>query len=159
MATNATDTLRHATLEDIPYIIKMGQNLYKDAGKTYQAFEVDLPRTKEMLEKFIIEGQENFLVLISHDKGTPVGAVAGYVFQPLFSRQRIATEVLLWLEPEYRTTQRGNELLDAYEYWAKLVGASLAQYGLLSSADPRLGKLYERRGAYPAEVTYYKELK
>lgn len=151
-----TKTLRHASLDDVPKLMEMGRTLYTDSS--YSLFGLDPARAQQMLEKFIIEGQEQFLVLISHDEGRSVGALAAYAFSPLFSSDKVATEVLLWLDPEYRTGHRGNELLDAYEYWAKLVGCRAAQYGLLSSADPRLARLYERRGAKETERVYLKEL-
>lgn len=151
-----TATLRHASLDDIPDLIKMGKILYE--GSSYANLRLDESRIRMMLEKFIIEGTENFLVLISHDNGKPVGSLVAYAFQPLFSSEKMATEVLLWLEPDYRTTQRGKELLDAYEYWAKLIGCTAVQYGLLSTADPRLAKFYERRGAEEIEKVYVRRL-
>ena len=151
-----TETLKQASLDDVPAIMAMGEKLYKDS--VYQNMKLDLVRARQMLEKFIIEGAEDYMVVLSHDNGKPVGVIAAYVFTPLFSSDKVATEVLLWLEPEYRTTQRGKELMDAYEYWAKLVGAKLVQYGLLSTADPRLGLFYKRRGAFEAENVYYKEI-
>lgn len=157
MTEKQTNTLRHANLDDIPAILEMAKDLYETS--VYKTIKVDYARGRQMLEQFIVEGNENFLVMLSHDEGTPVGVIAAYVFKPLFSQERIATEVLLWLKPEYRTTQRGKELLDAYEYWAKLVGASFVQYGMLSSADPRLARFYERRGASEIEKVYYKDLR
>lgn len=149
-------TLRHATLDDVPVIVEMARTLY--ASSVYSEISIDTAKVRQMLEKFIVEGQQNFLVVLSHDEGKPVGVLAAYAFQPLFSNDKIATEVLLWLEPEHRNTKRGKELLDAYEYWAKLIGVKVVQYGLLSSADPRLASFYERRGAFSAENIYYKKV-
>lgn len=148
-------TLRHATLNDIPVLLEMGEKLYR--GSSYSFARLQPSRAREALEKFIIEGQENYLVLLSLADDKPVGVLAAYAFAPLFSDEKIGTEVLLWMEPEYRTPQRGKELLDAYEYWAKLVGCVGVQYGLLASADQRLGKFYERRGAEDVEHVYVKK--
>lgn len=157
MEEKQTNTLRHAGLNDVPAIVEMGRKLYE--GSVYSTVKADYTRSREMIEKFIIEGNQNFLVMLSHDEGKPVGVIAAYAFQPLFSSERIATESLLWLEPEYRTSKRGNELLDAYEYWAKLIGVSVVQYGLLASADPRLGDFYRRRGCVEVERVFYKDLR
>lgn len=157
MVEAQTPTLRHASLDDVPKILQMSKDLYESSS--YKRIAVDYTHARVMLEKFIIEGNKDFLVMLSHDNGKPVGVIAAYVFQPLFSSEKVATEVLLWLEPEYRTPSRAKELLDAYEYWAKLVGAAVAQYGLMSSADPRLSKFYERRGAEEVERVYYKDLR
>lgn len=144
--------LRHATLDDVPRLLEIGKVLYE--GSSYENILADYDRARTMLERFIIEGQENFLVLVSHDEGNPVGVLAAYAFTPLFSTEKVATEVFLYLEPEFRSSQRGNELLDGYEYWAKLIGCRAIQYGLLASADQRLKKLYEHRGAVKTEEVY-----
>lgn len=157
MAEKQTDTLRHAGLDDIPAIIEMAKTLYE--GSTYSTMRLDLTRGVAFLEKFIIEGNENFLVMLSHDNGKPVGVIAAHAFTPLFSSEKIAAEVLFWLDPAYRTSDRGKELTLAYEYWAKLIGVSICQYGLLSSADQRLAKFYERNGAVEAERVFYKDIR
>jgi GNAT superfamily N-acetyltransferase len=157
MTEKSTETLRHATLGDVDAILDMAKRLYE--GSVYETISVDYVRARQMLERFIIEGNKEFLVMLSHDKGKPVGVIAAYAFQPLFSSEKVATECLLWLEPEYRTSARGKELLDAYEYWAKLIGVSVVQYGLLASADPRLAAFYNRRGAVEVEKVYYKDLR
>src|SRR5690554_5026836 len=136
-------SVRIATLNDVPKIMEMAETLYKQS--TYSYIDIDLSKARESIEKFIVENGKEYMVLVSYDGDEVVGVLAAYAFSPLFSKDKIAVEALLWLEPDYRTNARGNDLLDAYEYWAKLVGCKILQYGLLASADPRLGKLYERR--------------
>lgn len=152
-----TPTLKHAGLDDIPSILEMAKKLYR--GSSYERLSLDLDRARQELERFIISGKKDFMVVLSHDEGKPVGVIAAYAFTPLFSREKVAVEALLWLDPEYRTSSRGKELLAAYEYWAKLVGVSIVQYGLLSTADPRMALLYERNGCIEAEKIFYKDIR
>lgn len=152
-----TPTLRHAGLDDIPAILDMAKKLYK--GSPYEALNLDLGRAREELERFIISGKRDFMVVLSHDEGRPVGVIAAYAFKPLFSNEKVAVESLLYLEDDYRTSRRGKELLSAYEYWAKLVGVSVVQYGLLSSADPRMADLYVKQGCKEIERIYYKDIR
>lgn len=149
-------TLRHAGMKDIPYVIEFGKKIWYESP--YARFTVDEKATREQIERFIIEGQEDYLVLLSHDEGKPVGTLVAYAFKPLFSSDKAAVEVCWWLEPEYRTSKRAIEMMDAYEYWAKLVGCKVVQYGLLTSSPQRMTKLYEKRGAKLAETVYHKEL-
>lgn len=153
----ATKTLKIAGLNDIPAILEMAKKLYE--GSPYAALALDLVQAREQLEKFIIKGGQDYLVVLSHDEGKPVGVVAAYAFRPMFSSEKVAVESLLWLEPEYRNGRRGKELIEAYEYWAKLVGVSIVQYGLLSSADPRMEAFYKRIGATEAERIFYKDIR
>lgn len=149
-------SVRLAGLSDIPKILDMAKRLYSDS--TYSVLSFDLNKAREGIEKFIVENGKEFMVIVSYEGDTIVGALAAYSFQPLFSNDRVAVETLMWLEPDHRTSVRGNDLLDAYEYWAKAAGCKIAQYGLLSSADQRLSKLYERRGCSYGESVYFKIL-
>lgn len=149
-------TLRHATLADVPILVDHAYKLYQQSTYSYVSWDRD--RAQQMIEKAIVEGGKDFLVLLSYDGDKIVGGVMAYAFEPLFSRERVAVESYLWLDEEFRTSRRGSELLDAYEYWCKLVNVKIAQVGLLASADPRMAKFYERRGYRVGETVYYKEL-
>lgn len=149
-------TLRLATLNDVPWIVSHAQKQF--SSSKYANMDVDLSKAQQMIEKFIIEGKDEYLVLISHQEGTPVGCLAAYAFAPIFSTRRIAVEVCFFIEDEFRKSKRGFELMDAYEYWSKLVGCKSCQYGLLESSPERMKELYERRGAYATETVYMKDL-
>lgn len=150
-----TETLRLASLDDIPYLMELAKTQYETSG--WDLIPVDYEKGRAMFEKFIIEGQKDALVLISHDKGKAVGVLAAYAFVPIFSQAKIAVECLWYLEPEYRG-RRGAEMKQAYEYWAKLVGASFCQYGVLSTSPDSLEKMYLRDGMKLSEKVYIKKL-
>jgi GNAT superfamily N-acetyltransferase len=149
-------TLRFATLNDVPWIVSHAQEQFSQSK--YANLEVDIIKSQQMMEKFIIEGKDEYLVLISHEEGRPVGVIAAYAFAPIFSTRRIAVEVCFFIEEPYRQSKRGVGLMEAYEYWAKLVGCKTCQYGLLESSPERMKELYERRGAYATETIYMKDL-
>lgn len=151
------ETLKLASLNDIPEIMGLAERLYDESP--YGIFKLDRAKVRQNLEKFIIEGSPNHLVLVSHDAGKPVGVLAAYAYEPLFSKERCSIEVLWYLTPEYRTQgRRGVEMMEAYEYWAKLVGVSVVHYGLLETGDERQARLYERHGMTQIERTYQKVL-
>lgn len=149
-------TLRHATLDDIPWIIAEATKEFKDSP--YLDFGVDQRKARQLLEKLIVEGQEKGIVILSHDNGEPVGCLAAYSFSPLFSLNKIATECLWFLNENQRQTSRGLDMMKAYEYWAKLVGCTHVQYGLLNTSPARMSKLYDRTGAKMTEQIYTKRL-
>jgi hypothetical protein len=149
-------TLRHATLDDIPWIITEASKEFQESP--YIEFGVNRAKARQLLEKLIIEGQENGVVLLSYDGSKIVGCLAAYAFSPLFSTNRIATECLWFLSEEYRKTARGLDMMKAYEYWAKLVGCTHVQYGLLSTSPERMKSLYDRTGAKMTEQIFTKRL-
>lgn len=150
-----TETLRLAGLDDIPYLMDLAKTLYETSG--WDMIPVDYTKGRAMFEKFIVEGHKDALVLISHDKGKPVGVLAAYAFTPIFSQAKVAVECLWYLEPEHRG-RRGVEMKKAYEYWANLVGASFVQYGVLGTSPEGLEKLYQRDGMTLSEKVYIKKI-
>ena len=149
-------TLRHARLEDVPELMKLGEKLFKDSPM--ETMKMSPEKIRAQLEKAIISGQKDFLVLVSYDGDKVVGVLAAYAFEPVFTDTRIACEVFWYLDPEYRKGSRGLDMMKAYEYWAKLVGCKVAQYGWLVSSPEKMKTLYARTGAKLAEHVYYKEL-
>ena len=150
-----TQTLRHATLEDVPMMLEMGEELF--TGSSYSTLTLDKAKARENLEKFVIEGGTEYLCLLSlGDTGEPVGIIAAYAFTPLFSSQKVAVEVLWYLKEEYRKSRRGREMMEAYEYWAKMVGCTTVQYGFLETSPKGMVKMYERYGCVKTETVYSK---
>ena len=149
-------TLRLATLEDIPDLLRLAKEL--ESGSPMERLSVDYEKVRMNLEKAIISNQTEWLALVSHVEGKPVGVLFAYCFEPIFSSQKLAVEVLWYLEPEHRKGRRGIDMMKAYEYWAKLVGCNVVQYGWMVNSPEGMKKMYERTGAELSEMTYYKEL-
>lgn len=149
-------TLRHARLSDLPELLELAKSL--TAGSPMEALSVDYEKARAGIEKAIISDQKDWLALVSHVDDKPVGVLVAYCFEPIFSTTKLAVEVFWYLDPEYRSGRRGIEMMQAYEYWAKLVGCKVVQYGWLVSSPEGMKKLYERSGAQLAEHVYYKTL-
>jgi len=149
-------SLRHARLDDVPELIELAKKL--SAGSPMEALAVDYEKSRAAIEKAIISDQRDWLALVSHVDDKPVGVLVAYCFEPIFSSTKLAVEVFWYLDPEYRSGRRGIEMMQAYEYWARLVGCKVVQYGWLVSSPEGMKKLYERTGAELAEHVYYKPL-
>lgn len=149
-------TLRLGTLDDVPELIELAKKLVKDSP--IEALHYDIGKIRQSLERFIISDPKEHLCLISHHEGKIVGVLCAYAFIPIFSLERLAAEVLWYLEPEYRKGRRGLDMMKGYEYWAKLVGCKSVQYGWMNSSPESMKKIYALTGVKLAEEVYYKEL-
>lgn len=149
-------TLRFAGLNDIDAILDLAKELYKDSP--YSPLSVNPVKVRATLEKIIVESKGEYVILLSVDGQEIVGVLVGYVYSPVFSDDRIAIEMLWYLKPEHRSGNRGVDMMDAYEYWAKGVGAKVIQYGYLSSSPEGMLKLYRRRGFELSEQIFQKVL-
>lgn len=148
-------TLRYATLKDVDSILDMARELMKEGP---YPDEFDEKYIRKIIEQFIITDNSKQILVVSVDEDRVVGVLAAYHFRPLFTPKRMAVEPLMYLHPDYRTSKRGAELLDAFEYWAKRAGARSVQLGRLVATDPRIQALYKRRGYKVTEEVYFKEL-
>jgi GNAT superfamily N-acetyltransferase len=88
-----------------------------------------------------------------------VGMVAGTAQEFLFSDDKIAGELVWWVDPEYRRGSYGRDLHDAFEYWADKVGCKVITMALLEDqkAD-KVARLYERKGYRQAERAFIKTI-
>jgi GNAT superfamily N-acetyltransferase len=147
-------TIRLGTLEDIPALLDLGEQLYKESP--YKG-TIDRRKMRAHLERAVIE-KGQYLVLISYDGDKVVGGLVAYAYQPVFSNDWIAIEVFLYVEKNYRASTRGVDLVEAFEYWGKATGCQAVQFGVLTGFPKALEKLYERRGGEMTERLYTKVL-
>lgn len=118
---------------------------------------------KEKGEKFlkeIIEGSLlNGVILVGLKDRLPIGFLVGAANQPVFSSDKIATELGWWVEPEYRKTRSSYLLYQAYEDWAVRTGCSHVHGAFLPGSSPELDEFYKRRGYVQVESSYLKRIK
>lgn len=147
-------TLRMARLNDIPELLEMGKRLVNEGPMKKIGFQES--KARRMLEQAIIAPDNEWLALVSHKEDKPVGVLVAYCMQPVFSDEKVAVECFWWLEPDHRSGRRGLDMMEAYEYWAKLIGCKVVQYGWLISSPEKMKLLYDRIGAEKSEEVYYK---
>jgi len=83
------------------------------------------------------------------------GMLVGMLSEFIYGDCLIATELAWWVDPEYRGTSEGKELLTSFEGWAKDKGC---KYITMISLDEGLGKYYEKCGYLLTERSYMREL-
>lgn len=64
--------------------------------------------------------QEHILFVATHNDGTPVGFVAGYIIPHMFNPEiSVLAETFWWVQPEYRGTRAGLMLLNELVAYGK----------------------------------------
>lgn len=119
---------------------------------------------KEGVELFLNMDQNSFVTILLQYKDEPVGILAANKINNFPFAYTMATELLWWVEPEHRKGIIPFKMVEAYEYWAKLVGCS---YVCLSFVDKfktrnrtKLKNYYKKNLGYRLfEESYMKELK
>ena len=141
--------IRVASIDDLELLVSMGKK-FLDAS----------PYAKLSDDAFIMQYASEFLsnpdplkhvALLYDDQGVIGGKAERFPWGHVFR----AYELMWWVEPEARSKGVGQELIEAFEYWAKQVGCKeIVMVGL----DDRTCQFYEKNGYSLYERGYVKEL-
>jgi GNAT superfamily N-acetyltransferase len=143
--------LRIATVEDFDIVYDMclkfvNQTIYKK----FMNEEVFKP----LVESFIQDPKGERIGIIALDDGKPVGMIGGAITLFIFGGIRMCQEIAWWVEPEYRQSGVGKELVKALEYWANKMDCKFVTMSALDKEH--LPKFYEKLGYSFAEISYMK---
>lgn len=144
-------TLKLATPEDFPDILRMSKAFAE--ASPYKDFPMTEEKITELILTLLRDKNKTLIVLYLQD-GKPVGMIAGMSSEMIFSREIIASEVIWWVDPEFRGGRRSLALKEAYEYWAKRIGAKYIQMANLN--DDKIERYYQRTGYTLTEKAYLK---
>jgi hypothetical protein len=147
--------LRIATIDDFDQVKRMALNFYR--ASPYSNIKIDDGTVDDTIRTLILNSGAERTVILSLHNDNPVGIIAGTVQPFLFNKDRVASELMWWMDEEHRKGRKSLQLLNAFEYWAKSVAK--CDMILLSTIDSlqsdRIGRVYEKRGYRPAENNYY----
>lgn len=148
--------LRIADGNDIPELKRMALNF--KAHSPYKDFPVDEDKIQEFLGKIIEAAPKDAIILMAIVDDKPVGMLVGLSAEFIFSRDKYASELAWWVDPEFRGSA-GKELQEAFAYWAKKVGCKYLSMALLENEDAKkIKKIYKKLGLVPAEQTWIREI-
>lgn len=145
-------TLKIATEDDVPSILVMMEKFYKASPYSDVKYEEQgvLSTIFSIMSDIV-----NSVIILALDDGVPVGVIAGTSCKSLFSFEKIAAELVWWVEDSHRNTRAGYKLLEAFEYWAfnviKATGLSMVYL-----ENSNLDRLYSKRGYSKMESSYMK---
>lgn len=137
---------RPAELRDIPVLIEMGRKFHSVSG--YDDVPYDEATMVDLFFELIRVGG----LFVVGEK--PVGMIGGIAFPVFFNRGRLMAQELFWWS---ESAGAGKALLNAFEAWAKDVGAERVLMMSLDALEGgRVGEILKRRGYLPAESNYMK---
>jgi len=148
--------LNLATEKDIPELVRMSY-LFHIEGP-YKEEEYYPEEVSNLLHTLIQSPVSTVIVSLVDDK--TVGFIAGTVMKNFTNTEKTAAELAWWVDHDYRGTQAGVRLREAFEFWAKRIqGAKFSSMGILSGMNEKvLDRYYRRNGYTKAETVYKKEL-
>ena len=150
-------SVRLGTISDIPLLLRYIEKFH--GMSPFRSLSFD-PKKTEVFLKSVIEGHlVDFVCLIALSDEEPIGFLVGAANQPVFSSERIATELGWFIDKESRGSRASMLIYAAYEDWARRVGCSGIQSAYIPGVSPELDKFYNKRGYVHVESSYFKDLK
>jgi GNAT superfamily N-acetyltransferase len=136
--------LRDATLDDVPALLALGQRMHAESPR-FSLIEFDSDRLQMTLEQ-ILAAPGGFLMVGEHDSAI-AGVMVALATQHWCSRDIVASEMALFVEPEFRGSMLGARLIRRYVTWARALGARLVTAGISTGVHvEETARLYEAVG-------------
>lgn len=145
--THAGTVIRAATSADLDAIVTMAQAFLRETP-----YGTQIGTNPDRLRNFaagLLE-KDGAAIALAEIDGAVVGMIALWCFPHPFSGERIAAELVWWVNPETRGSA-GVRLLKWAEAWARDQGAVALQ--MVAPTD-RIGDFYARVGYERIEVSY-----
>lgn len=136
--------IREADLNDLEELILMIARAHEELPE-YKVLGLSIPKVAESLASLITLDNGCLFVVDEGDKIT--GMIGGIMLDFWFSDDMYATDLVLYVDKEYRTKNYGYRLVKSFVKWAKDNDADEISTGISSGLDiDKAGRLFERLG-------------
>ena len=152
-------TVRAATIDDIDNVYTLCREF--QAISPYADQEISPDHFYHFLRHYLKPKPEEHIILLYIRDGEPVGIIAGQITvgSHFFDENRIATELVWYVQPELRRGMAPMRLLQAYEQWAELMGCKKVSLSAVENKHrAALSQMYEKMGYQSTEETFVRDI-
>ncbi|MFA5401803.1 MAG: GNAT family N-acetyltransferase [Dehalococcoidia bacterium] len=135
--------IRQITHDDIPKLIEIGLMCHQESEYNIMSFSAN--KCIALCERIISEPQMLGMVTVKDNETT--GVLVAAAIPAYFSDEINASDLLVYVPPEYRGTRAFYLLCLSYIGWARTKGARLIFLRNTTGIEAdKVGRLYERMG-------------
>jgi L-amino acid N-acyltransferase YncA len=143
--------IRNATLEDIPFLLPMGEEFHKESRCSHTVY--DSSRVADLLTMLILE--ETGIAIVNEENGKITGGIGAHVYYQYWGWSKGSIDLVVFLTKEARGGLTVMKLIKEYIRQAKEKGAEDIMLGVSSGIDDNMiDKLYKRIGFEPVGTLY-----
>lgn len=136
--------VRTVRREDIGALVEMGRRMHEEGAYNFLPFDAE---KVEQLMAGIIEQPESWCGLVAENGGVPVGMLGGYLTDYFFCNEKLACDVILFVEREWRGSSAAARLVRAFRDWAAARGARELCLSVSTNVDAdAIGRFYRGMG-------------
>ena len=146
--------IRPAIEADIPDILRMGRMFWA------QTAYASIPFCLDSMTVSVRQMMAAHLLLMAEMDGVVAGSI-GALASPLYANRaiQVAAELWFWVEPGYRKSGVGRDLMQAMEDAARAQGVHLMTMISLEAVEPEIARqMYLRSGYEMTEHSFLKVL-
>ena len=136
--------IRPVKYEDIDEIIEMGARMHEESAYAFLPFDRD--KVRHLITTYA-DNPDTRCGLVAEESNTLVGMFGGYLTNYFFCNEKLACDILLFVDQKYRGSSAAVRLIRAFRDWAAVRGAREVCLGVSTDINTeRTGKFYERMG-------------
>lgn len=139
--------IRYATLLDVPALAAMGARMHGESPR-YRRLAYSAPKVERLLHAMI--ASDSALVLVALRESQLIGCALAAIDAEWFSEDRIAQELVVFVDRQWRGGLTAAKLISGVRAWAQACGAIYLQVGTTTGIDVQMTEmtaaLYERIG-------------
>ncbi len=147
-------TVRRAAPADIERLAELGTRMHGEGAFAFLPF--DLAKVRRFAADYC-GAAPNRCGLVAERGGRIIGMFAGHLSEYFFCREKIACDMLLYVEPEARGSSAAARLVAAFRAWARAQGAREICLATSNNIEPEVtGRFYQTLG-FTRTGSIYKE--
>jgi GNAT superfamily N-acetyltransferase len=136
--------IRPAKNEDTDMLLNMIFRLYDEGAYAFLPFDHD--KVKHLIHTSI-DNPQTRCIFVAEEGNTIAGLFIGYLTDYIICDEKLACDVLLFVDKKYRGTTAAMRLIKEFRKWANAHHAREVCLGISTDIDAEsTGKFYERMG-------------
>lgn len=148
--------IRAGTYGDIERLIEMGERMHNEGAYAFLPF--DREKVRRLMISYIND-RETQCGLVAEEGGVIIGMFAGYLSDYFFCDERVACDMILYVDREHRGSSAAVRLIKAFRDWAGERGAREICLGVSTNVNRETtGRFYEKMGLFQVGALYKQRL-
>jgi GNAT superfamily N-acetyltransferase len=138
--------------EDIDRAVEMGRHMHAESAFAFLPYE---PEKVHSLVTDIIEHPETYCGLVAEHDQALVGMLGGYLTDYFFCHEKLACDLVLFVEPDHRSSPAAARLIQGFRQWARARGAREVCLGVSTNINTAgIDRFYRSLGFTPVGGLY-----
>jgi GNAT superfamily N-acetyltransferase len=136
--------VRPATEEDIGELVEMGRRMHEEGAYAFLPYEAE--KVRRLITGLVERPDCSCALVAEHDHGL-AGMLGGYLTDYFFCDAKVACDLVLFVERDYRGSSAAARLIQGFREWARARGARELCLGISTNINTEaIGRFYRSLG-------------